>query len=80
MFEKTRYKDVLAIVVTILIFTIITLLIFVEIPEKNKEVMYPIAGGLPTLLMLILGYYFASSSGSAKKDETISNLTNTNAK
>jgi len=74
--KDITFKDILATVVIVLIFTIIGVLIFIEIPEKNKEILYPIAGGLLPTGTIILGYYFGSSFNSSKKDDTITTLSN----
>lgn len=74
MWSKLTFKDVLAIVVSTLLLLIVCLIVFVKIPAENKEVAGQISGGLIPTLMLILGYYFGSSSGSTKKDETISDM------
>jgi uncharacterized RDD family membrane protein YckC len=74
--EKVTIKDIIAALVLFLIFAIVGVLIFVEIPTNNKDILYPIAGGLLPTATIILGYYFGSSFNSSKKDDTITTLSN----
>lgn len=57
-------------VVAVFCFTSWTLA-YVNIPDHNRDVFNHFTGTIDAALMLIVGYYFGSSKGSQKKDETI---------
>lgn len=42
-------------------------------PDK-KEIVFALTGSLSTMVMLVLGFFFGSTSGAAQKNETIKNL------
>lgn len=45
-------------------------------PDK-KEIVFALTGALSTMVMLVLGFFFGSTSGAANKNETIKNLSKT---
>jgi hypothetical protein len=47
------------------------LLALAPIPEESRETIEQIVGTAGNAFMLIVGYYFGSSSGSAKKTDII---------
>ena len=53
---------------------VISSLIFIRIPEENKELAYMAFGSVLTIGGAIFNYYFGSSRGSAMKDKTISSM------
>ena len=55
-------------------FVLLITLVFTEVPEKNKDLLNLVVGALIGSFATIVGYFFGSSSGSAKKDETIGNI------
>jgi len=58
-------KPILAFTIVILSFTY-----FFLIPKENPQILIAIVG----MNSAIIGYYFGSTSGSAKKDETIKQI------
>jgi hypothetical protein len=55
-------------------FILLYLLISKNIPEPNKDLLNLVVGALIGSFATVVGYFFGSSSGSAKKDETISTM------
>jgi hypothetical protein len=53
------------------------LLFFRDVPPSNKELISAAIGGLLIKLTDVFGYYFNSSAGSQRKDETIGTLAQT---
>lgn len=74
--KKLTFKDYLTIAVTVLVFAELFILNFVPIPESNEKVVYMALGIVFGVEATIISYHFGSSSGSAKKDETISTMMN----
>jgi len=48
-----------------------------DIPQANREIIFRALGTMDGVLMLVMAFYFGSSSGSAKKSDTIARLTET---
>jgi len=71
---KSRVPAVLAAVVVIGWIGMVIYLMTGTIPPTNREIVIQAVGTMSGALMLVLGFYYGSSSASAKKDETISNL------
>ncbi len=46
-------------------------LVYVPIPDGNKEALYILIGIISSTVTLIAGFYYGSSKGSQKKDEII---------
>lgn len=44
------------------------------VPNENREILIQVVGNLTSAFMLIVGYYFGSTSSSKDKDNTISTL------
>jgi hypothetical protein len=74
MTTKDIAMYVLGAVVTFCFFTVLTLLIFKPMPQENKDVLYLAIGALIGFEGAVVQYFYGSSAGSAKKDETISNI------
>ena len=51
------------------ILTIVAILIYVPIPEPNKEILYIVIGSLLTAFITVVTFFFGSSKGSADKTE-----------
>lgn len=49
----------------------IVLLFFVPVPPDNKEVLIAQVAAVSTAFGLVVGYYFGSSSGSARKTDML---------
>ncbi len=68
-------QSTLALLVSFGFLSIIFVLIF--IPPKDEQistVLINLLGNLATVVAMVFGYFFGSSSGSNKKDETISTM------
>lgn len=65
---------VLAVTYTVAYFTVLALLWKYPIKPEAKELISTLFGILSAAQMAIMGYYFGSSSGSAKKSEIIERL------
>lgn len=76
MKNRDIFQYVLGGLIVIGFFTLLILLVLSEVPEKNKDLLNLVVGALIGSFASIVGYYFGSSSGSAKKDETIQNALN----
>lgn len=50
-------------------FVIVNALIYLQIPEANKEILIHVLGIVEGAVMTVVGYYFGSSK-EKKKDET----------
>jgi len=66
-------KPILALLIILLSFTYFFSLLFIE-GKENPQILIAIVG----MVGGAIGYYFGSSSGTSKKDETINNLTQSN--
>jgi hypothetical protein len=62
---------VLAMAVTIGFFGILVLIALHSLPETNHDVVNVILGSLGTAWISIIGYYFGTSAGSARKTELL---------
>lgn len=77
---KSKTPAVLAGVVVVGWLTLMCFLMRGEIPTQNRDIVIQAVGTMGGALMLVLGFYFGSSSASQKKDETIKSLSNGNGK
>ena len=70
---KTRdlMMYILGGLITVCFFVVLSLLIFVELPQGNKDLLNIILGALIGFESNVVTYFYGSSAGSAKKDETI---------
>jgi hypothetical protein len=68
---KDIFQYVLGALIVIGFFTLMYLLVRSEVPEKNKDLLNLVVGALIGSFATIVGYFFGSSAGSAKKDEVI---------
>lgn len=64
----------LAVMVTGGFFTCLGALMWLTIPEGNREVMLTMTGVLGTAWVGIISYFFGSSASSSRKDDTINQL------
>jgi membrane protein YqaA with SNARE-associated domain len=65
----------LTVFTTFGLFFFITLLIFHTVPEETRTPVFSLVATISTAWGAIIGYYFGSSSGSAKKTELMSQPT-----
>lgn len=70
--DKT--PKILAATVVGAYFIVQTVLLFHVVEPTMRELVARVLGTLDASLMLVLGYYFGSSAGSAKKDDALSKV------
>lgn len=71
--DRRIFKMGVGILATV--FIIILLLFFVQIPDKNEQVLTTVIGTVVgTGLGSVIGFYYGSSMSSKAKDETITKL------
>lgn len=70
-------SSILAYVVVVLTFVLMGFLLFGSIPKEKENLAFAIQGFLAGACMTVLGYYFGSTHGSQRKDDTIKELVNT---
>jgi hypothetical protein len=73
---RDKIPAILAMGVTGGFFGLLFLLSYHQIPEASQQVMYTMVGVLGTAWISVVGYYFGSSAGSAKKSESLDKITN----
>ena len=78
--KTTGKKDwptlVLGSIISIGFFGCISALLFLDIPQSNKEVMLYLLGALSAAFTSLVGYYFGSSKGSSDKTAMLMNGNN----
>ena len=70
--RNTAY--ILDIFVVMSTFALVLLIVFAEVPVGNKEIIYTAFGSLMTQSLTVIQFHRGSSAHSAKKDETIQQL------
>jgi len=71
---KDRMPGFIALATITGFFGILSALIFVEVPESAQQPLNVMLGALGGLLLQQGNYYFGSSAGSARKNETINTI------
>ena len=75
---KTTGKDIFQYMLGGLIvagfFVLLYLLVSKTVPDVNKDLLNLVVGALIGSFATVVGYFFGSSAGSQKKDETISSM------
>jgi hypothetical protein len=71
---RDKTPTVLACVVTLGFFGLLTLVCFHDPPSGMKDILLAMIGTLGTAWVAIISYYFGSSAGSRAKDDTISKM------
>ena len=74
MKAKDLFQYILGALIVVGFFGLLFILAFTQIPDKNADLLNLVVGALIGSFATVVGYYFGSSSGSAKKDEIISNM------
>lgn len=69
--DKLNIPGFLAISCTGGFFTLVLLLLFVDVPENSKDILYILTGQIATAWVAIIMYHYGSSSGSTQHAETI---------
>ena len=68
---KDIFQYGLGALIVIGFFVLLYLLVSKTVPDVNKDLLNLIVGALIGSFSTIVGYFFGSSAGSAKKDEII---------
>lgn len=71
---KDIYQYALGTIIIVGFFTLLIILVYKEVPTKNNDLLNLVVGALIGSFATIVGYFFGSSSGSSKKDETINTM------
>jgi len=74
-FDKIKMASVLAIIYTLGFLAAIAGLMFGIVPSANEKYILLLLGSLVSFAGAAVQFFFGSSVGSAKKDETIAALT-----
>lgn len=69
-------KKMLALITVCFFFAVILVLFFVQIPAANLDLLKIVVMALLSGASMVLGYYFGSSEGSAKKNEILDRVAN----
>lgn len=72
MLTKEGLPVFLALVVILGFMGLLCVLAFHEVPGGSHDILMESIGGLSAAFGLVVGYYFGSSAGSAKKTELMS--------
>jgi len=72
MQTKNLPMYILAALITVGFFAVLTLLIYMPVPEPNQRVLDMLLGTLATCFIAIVMYWFGSSKSSSDKTEIIS--------
>lgn len=70
---KELFMYLLGAIVIAGFMTLLGVLIFVGIPEKNAELLYLSIGALITMAVQVVNYFYGSSKGSSDKTKIIAN-------
>jgi len=72
--KQKIFPYVLAGFIVLGFFALLFTLTYTDVPKENKDLVNMLIGALLTAFATVIAYYFGSSSGSAKKDDTISKM------
>jgi hypothetical protein len=70
--ETYRYR--IAALVQLTTVTYYLVLLFSPIPEGNERIIDTIGGGLIAMSFSVIQFYFGSSEGSQRKDDTLASI------
>ena len=70
MAKDTRYH--VTAILAVMVFILLLGLLFVEVPEGNKEILYLLAGAVIGAFGTAVSYWLGSSEGSAQKTALMS--------
>jgi uncharacterized membrane protein len=71
MKAREIFQYILGALIVIGFFSLLILLIMAAVPTENKDLLNLVVGALIGVFTSVVGYYFGSSIGSAKKDEML---------
>lgn len=71
---KHHFLAFLSVMLTIGVFGIVAMMFFYPIPEGIKDVFNIISGSVVTAWTGVISYWFGSSAGSSKKDDTLGEI------
>ena len=71
MKNKEIFQYVLGALVVIGFFALLLVLVFVTIPEQNKDILNIVIGALIGAFTAVVGYFYGSSLGSKEKNEML---------
>ena len=74
MIKTNPVQVMLSVMVTFGFFFCLYYMLKLPIPTANKEVLYTMLGSLGTVWVLVMNYFFGSTSSSKAKDQTISDI------
>lgn len=77
--EGSKPQFVLMIMVTVGLFSLLTMMIFHDVPTANKDLVNIVLGAVTAGWGVGVSYFWGSSSASKSKDDTISALVTTAA-
>lgn len=75
--KKISFKHVVGVIILIAFLSGHVLLVFVGLPEQNKEAFIHSLGMLDAAVIAIVSYYYGSSSGSKAKSDTLEEIAKT---
>jgi hypothetical protein len=70
-------KSLVGFTIMGIFFILVNALIVREMPEGNREIVIHILGIIEGAVMTIVNFYYGSSKGSQKKNDTIDKMTDT---
>ena len=73
MKAREIFMYVLGGLIVIGIFALLGMLIFVAMPEQNKDLLNIVIGTLVAAFVSVVGYFYGSSKGSADKTDMLKN-------
>jgi hypothetical protein len=68
---KENIGPILALVTVIGTFALFGLAFFLKVDGANEKVLFMVIGALSSIATTVVGYYFGSSEGSARKNELL---------
>lgn len=71
---KDRVPAVLATLITIGFFGVLSFMMTNEVPKEGRDALLVMLGALGTSFSGVIAYYFGSTNGSRAKDATIAKL------
>lgn len=74
--KPNYFQYVMAGLVVAGFFALLFILAFTNIPNENKDLINILIGSWTTAFATVIAFYFGSSKGSEKKDETINTMAN----